>query len=147
LEPIIQFNGGEKMLKRKCILLSIIVVVSLSISPFVQFVRAGDGVQFRIKDFYECIILEESKSIKVFRTKSNNYCASEDIDYFENQECKGTGKKIKATYKSKKPPKGVVIGYTKYGCPEQILAYPSNSYCYSYSSGGMTWYIPPNCNN
>jgi hypothetical protein len=132
------------MLKRKCILLSIIVVVSLSISPSVQIVRAGD---IWGNPLNECIPLESRLSMKVVRD-SNTYCAKKVTSFEGSHDCTSGKQTVLDSVTSKNNPRVPVAAISGGGnqkCPEAIVRYISNSFCYSYTTGGNTYYIPPGC--
>jgi len=131
------------MLKRKLVILSLLVVAFLICSQSALIFGAE-------KDFHtgnivsDCIFLKEiGHTIKVIRDK--DFCA-ERVFYHESDLCQGAGKEIegKTGVISKTP--AYPVG--NQACSESIVVHHKKNpgYCFEYTSGGITRYIPPGCN-
>jgi len=132
------------MPKRILIILSLLVVAFLICSQSaLTFGAEKAGRTGNIVS--DCIFLKEIKStIKVIRDE--NSCA-ETVTFHEKQLlCEGAAVPVSIVGEpSKFPAYGIGIGNP--ACSESIKVHykPNPGYCYEYTSGGTTRYIPPGC--
>lgn len=132
------------MLKRKLVILSLLVVAFLICSQSALIFGAEEKGFHTGNIVSDCIFLKEiGHTIKVIRDK--NFCA-ERVFYHESDLCQGAGQEIegKTGVISKTP--AYPVG--NQACSESIVVhYKKNpGYCFEYTSGGITRYIPPGCN-
>ena len=131
------------MLKKRSIIFSVLLVVSLGCTQSAQIVGAGEIL--RPGEPREvCIPLEENLSILVERNLKT-WCA-ETVTPYKSVDCtRGRGDPILPEDPDKNPklPKAAFSGAGNQFCPEAFVVYQNSPYCFQYTSGGRTRYIPP----
>ena len=134
------------MLKRRSIIFYVLLIAALGCTHTSNNVEAEEPPDKKVMlpgdNTVECIFLEENLSIKVQRKA--NMCAG-DIWLHKDRYCRDDGVKYdeKKEEGGKIPiPQGVSGNGNQY-CPEAIVVYKNSPYCFQYTSGGRTRYIPP----
>ena len=135
------------MLKRKSIILFVLVVASLSCSPSKQISNAEEEVKAVIRPgtaLVECKVLEKGKpdyAIKIIRNQ-NTLCA--DRVWLHNDlYCGDPGNEIFQS-EDKIKPNAAFSGSGNQFCQEAFVQYVNSPACFQYTTGGRTYYIPPN---
>lgn len=142
------------MLKKRAILFYVLLIAALGCThtsnnveaeepPAKKYMLPGDNT-------VECIFLENNLSIKVQRKANmcadkiwlhkDRYCTDVGVPYEDEKEGdKNTEKKEEG---GRIPIPKIVSGNGNQYCPEAFVVYQNSPYCFQYTSGGRTRYIP-----
>jgi hypothetical protein len=134
------------MLKKSSIIFSVLVVASLGCMQSGQIVGAEEEIKEVLRPgtaIQECKLLEKGLSILVERNPKT-LCA-ETVTAYKSNDCTGKSTIVRPEDRDKKLklPKGAFSGAGNQYCPEAFVYYQNSPFCFQYTSGGRTRYIPP----
>ena len=133
------------MLKKRFIIFSVLLVVSLGCAQSGQIAGADQEIKEVLRPgsaIKECKILEKNLSILVERNQKT-LCA-ETVTVYKSNDCTGASTIIQPEDPDKNPklPKAAFSGAGNQFCQEAFVIYDNSPYCFQYTSGGRTRYIP-----
>ena len=136
------------MQKRISPLLPLLVIVLLSCSRLAQIANAEESIIRPGTSYLECKVLEKTNTsyltIKVTRDL-NTLCAREVL-ICKDLGCVDCGDPIKGYTHEKDGEKYPVEAFSSSGnqfCSEAFVKYVKSPYCFRYTTGGTTYFIPP----
>jgi hypothetical protein len=136
------------MLKKKFIIFFVVLIAALGCAQSGQVVEAEEKYSVTAgwgTPSFECKQLEENVSIRIERNPRTR-CADVVIPYYKSGDCtQGKDEEITGKHwkEDKRLPREAFSGGGNQVCQEAFVVYQNSPYCFQYTSGGRTRYIPP----